>query len=82
MNDEVEELVEKLSFEIDNYAKALNKLKDDVMNIQNGSGEGVAYWNGELAYGWIKSALAHFDHDTVLEGNIRNCLDYLKESKL
>ncbi len=81
MFDEVSDLVEKLSFEIDNFEDALSRLRSNVDKIQTGDQE-KSYWNGNLAYGWIKSVLANIDHNKVLDENLRECLSYLKENKM
>ncbi len=80
MIDDVADLVEKLDFEISNFEKVLEKLRNNLILIQDGN-NGTSYWNGDLAYGWLKSALAHLDHDIVLDNNLRSCLDYLRENK-
>ncbi|MBQ6323814.1 MAG: hypothetical protein IJI22_03175 [Bacilli bacterium] len=81
MLDEVKQLVEKLTLEINVAEKSLNNLQNSITTIQQGENNNP-YWNGENAYGWLKSALAHFDHDAVLIDNLNECLVYLEKNKL
>ena len=71
-------VIKSFDMEINDYENALNKLKEDIDKIQIGE-DNSPYWNGDLAYGWIKSALAHLDHDRVLGDNLKECLEYLSD---
>lgn len=69
-------LAKELDAEVSKFQKALKQLQKDVEDLQKGDADGP-YWNGQLAYNWVKTCLAHIDHDKVLLDHLDNCSDYL-----
>lgn len=77
--NQVKDLAEKLNSEVDKFRKSLNKLEKDINLLQEGDGT-KPYWNGENAYNWTMSCLAHIDHDKELLKHLEKCSDYLNLS--
>jgi hypothetical protein len=69
-------LAKDLDSEISKFNRAVKALSNDVDELQKGDEDGP-YWNGQLACTWVKSCLAHIDHDKVLLDHLDNCYDYL-----
>lgn len=76
---EMAKLSKSLDSQVSAYQKALKNLSKDLDELQKGS-DGVAYWSGQLAYNWIKTALAHVDHDKVLLDHLDNCSEHLERT--
>ncbi len=70
-------LSKNLDAEVSKLQKAIKQLNKDLDTLQRGDGS-ISYWSGQLAYNWIKTALAHLDHDKVLLDHIDNCSEYLE----
>lgn len=73
------DLAKKLNNEVQKFKGSLNKLQEDVDLLQKGDGINP-YWNGENAYNWTMSCLAHIDHDKELLKHLEKCSDYLNIS--
>ena len=71
-------VVNSLDTDMAAFQKAVKQLQADLDQLQKGDGTS-SYWSGERAYAWIKSALAHVDHDMVLLDHLDNCVDYFEQ---
>lgn len=70
-------LSKNLNNEVSKFQNALKKLTSDLETLQKGDGK-VSYWSGNLAYNWIKTSLAHLDHDKVLLDHVDSCAECLE----
>lgn len=69
-------LVKDLGAQLSKFQKSVKQLQADVNQLQQGGQDGP-FWNGDLAYDWVKHCLGHIDHDKVLLDHIDNCYEYL-----
>ena len=71
-------VVNALNTDMAAFQKAVKQLQADLDQLQKGDGT-TSFWSGERAYVWIKAALGHVDHDTVLLDHLDNCVDYFDQ---
>ena len=76
---QAKQLVKDIEAELATFSKHLTALSEDLNTLQKGDGT-TAYWSGERAYAWIKTALEHVKHDDELLENleaVKNALDLI-----
>lgn len=70
-----------LRTELNKCNNAIKQIEKAMDELQTGK-DGIAYWSGEKAYNWIKSALDHIANDKELLIHVQNCVNALDKVNL
>ena len=78
MNDynELNKIKINLERELDRLSEAIEKIKNYIVEVENGTGE-YAFWNGNAAYSSIKKMLVVVEKYKVLSKKLYVCSNYL-----